>query len=304
MTIEEKIRKDESEYERQLQRIADRITADNTIMLVLIAGPSCSGKTTTSDKLAKALLQRGCTSYRISIDDFYKDYEDIVPDASGHVDLESIESIDLVSLHEVLTNLCSGKKAEIPRFDFESRRRAGVQAVIQLGKNDVALLEGLHALNPVIYRQYVKQNQVFRIFLDAYAPTESGQNAEKDDRLIRRLVRDFNFRFADAAKTFSMWHSVTSGEKKYIYPYANQADVTINTYFDYEPSVLKDRAEDILQRLPAGNAYRADADRLMKKIADAGTASPAYVPRESLLREFIGDAGLPPNKAFSVAESK
>ena len=206
MHMTEKIAKEESTYERALLTAAKAVTGDRAAKVVLITGGSCAGKTTTTKKLSQYIRDAGRRCHTVSIDDFYKNPDDVPLDENGRRDLEGIESIDLAYLHECLEQLAAGREARIPRFDFMLKKRADDYTPITLGDGDVAVIEGLHALNPIVYDRFVDERSLYRIYLYAHSVRVS------EPRLLRRLVRDYHYRDASAEVTFSMWESVKRGE--------------------------------------------------------------------------------------------
>lgn len=276
----------ENKYRNEIYRIAESITNNKDIRLILIAGPSCSGKTTTSSTLSKFLLENGGkTSHTISIDDFYKDVEFLPGETFADKDFEALDSIDLDLLHTSLRDLADGKTVDIPLFDFEKTYRNGVRSTITLGENDIAIIEGLHALNPAIYENFVDKSKIVRIFLDCHDQNTS----DKYERFIRRLVRDRNFRNADAFLTFTLWEKVIQGEEKYIYPFAQQADFSVNTYHDYEAYLLKPFARKLLFEIREDSKFYPMARSVLAYL-DTFTESidKKLIPKDSLLREFVG----------------
>ena len=285
MTLYKKIMFDENRYGNFINECADRICKDSHIKLVLVAGPSCSGKTTTTHKLSDALYKRGKQAYTISIDDFYLNPKDMPIKEDGKPDFEAIESFDIQDLHNCLHKLSCGESADIPHFDFALEKRTGTRCTIRLDNKSIAIIEGLHALNPVIYKNFVSEDKIFKIFLDCHTDNPSTM---RYSRLMRRLVRDYHYRNSDAQKTFMLWENVLSGEKKYIYPFENLADVKINTRFDYESGVFRDSVINILKELPENSIYREFAKVMIDYLTGIESISQKAVPQDSLLYEFIG----------------
>ena len=230
MTLINTIENEELKYKQKIERIAEDIISNRHIRLILIAGPSCSGKTTTSATISRLLNEKDITCHTISIDDFYKDVVFLPGETFADKDFEDLDSLDLDLLHKCLHDLSLGKTVDIPLFDFEKTYRNGIRSTITLGENDIAIIEGLHALNPAIYEGFVERDKIKRIFLDCH----DNLTGHKHERFIRRLVRDRNFRNADAHLTFTLWDKVIAGEEKHIYPFASQADYKINTFHRYE----------------------------------------------------------------------
>ncbi|HPE95587.1 MAG TPA: nucleoside kinase [Bacillota bacterium] len=286
MTDREYALKCESSYEKQLDKAADTICADERIKLILVAGPSCAGKTTTTKKLREKLTACGRTVYQVSLDDFYKNKEDAPIGADGKPDLETIESLDLEYLHEFLALLCEGREVLAPRFDFHTKRRAPEYEKIDMEEGDLCIIEGLHALNPIIYERYLDRSRLYRIFLDPQDNKKYGFT-KYEIRRMRRLVRDFYNRNSSAENTLTMWHSVREGERKWIYPFESDADVTVDTCFEYEPAILKTKAEMILRTVSAHSEHWQKSKILLDKLAVIEPLSESIVPKDSMLREFI-----------------
>ena len=280
------IDKAESSYKDKIYDIAKEVMNNRDIRLILIAGPSCSGKTTTSSTLSEYVLKHaGIKSHTISIDDFYKDVTFLPGETFADKDFEALDSIDLDLLHKCLHDLSLGKTVDIPLFDFEKTYRNGIRSTITLGENEIAIIEGLHALNPVIYENFVEKSKILRVFLDCH----NKEKKEKHERFIRRLVRDRNFRNADALLTFTLWGKVISGEEKHIYPFAKEADFSINTFHSYETEVLKPFAEKLLDEIKEDSIYYDDAVIIKNYLSKCKEEIPTnLVPKDSLLREFIG----------------
>ena len=191
-------------------------------------------------------------------------------------------------LHSCLGDLSNGKTVDIPLFDFEKTYRDGIRNTITLKDNDIAIIEGLHALNPVIYENFVEKEKICKVFLDC-VDESLPDGDKKKTRLVRRLVRDNNFRNADAVLTFTLWGNVLRGEQNYIYPFKSKADFCINTFFAYETALLKPYAVKLLKKVKKTSEYYADARnalKFLKKIK--GGVKPKLVPENSMLREFIG----------------
>lgn len=276
----------EKMYESGLESVVEKINSNKNILLIFVSGPSCSGKTTTTRKLCEALKKSGRTAHTVSLDDFYLNTEDAPVDENGEKDFETLYSLDLEFLFDFLERLCAGKPVYAPRFDFVKKGRDNTYTKIDMEDGDVCIIEGLHALNPIITLQHTDNDKVFRLYLEP-------QNNEKygiispDVRLIRRLVRDYNYRGADAEGTLDMWKSVRNGEEKWIYPFKNTADAEIRTGFEYETGVLKQQAFEVLAQVKKDSEHYEKAKELLSKIEKAEEISHEAVPENSLLREFI-----------------
>ena len=286
MTLQNTIKNAELNYKNQIEKIVDDIIENSNIRLILVAGPSCSGKTTTSATLSKLLFKKsGIKCHTISIDDFYKDVVFLPGETFADKDFEALDSLDLDLLHKCLHDLSLGKTVDIPLFDFEKTYRDGIRSTITLGEKDIAIIEGLHALNPAIYEGFVEKSKIKRIFLDCHDTNSS----HKYERFIRRLVRDRNFRNADAFLTFTLWGKVIAGEEKHIYPFSGTAEYKVNTFHEYETGILKPFAEKLLCEIDENNIFYEDAKKISAYLENQKEILPSdVVPGDSLLREFIG----------------
>lgn len=278
------ILRQEAEYDKEIERVVNAVCADGNIEFILIAGPSCSGKTTTTHRLVERLAQRGRPARMLSIDDFFFTPDPSEFEMDGDTDFESLDSVDLELFHSCINDLAQGRATSMPVYNFVEKRREDELVRVEREKNDIFIIEGLHALNPVMYEGATKPDQLFKIYLHAVPPNGDGAGA----RLLRRLVRDYNFRAASPELTLYLWHSVVRGEMNNIRPFAPLADVTINTYFEYEPSVLKFYVERVLSELPPDSEYFDEGQTILNSIADIEIMSDVCVPKGSILREFIG----------------
>lgn len=268
-------------YEAHLRECADAICKNSALKLVMIAGGSCAGKTTTTKKLAKLISERGRPVDTISLDDYYRNPDNAVYLPNGKPDIEGINSLRLDLLQETMHLISAGKPAPIPFFDFTAKRRTDNYRVLQPIQGGITIVEGLHALNPAICEKGTPVETVFRIHLYV----DAGDNT--DSRMLRRLVRDSRYRAADAEATFDQWDTVRSAEKETIEPFIPLADRSINTFFDYERSILADDAITLLKGLPADNPHTEQAKALISVLETIPLLPNEVVPADSLLREFI-----------------
>ncbi len=274
----------ESEYDRNIETVVEAVCADSNIEFVLIAGPSCSGKTTTTRRLMQMLTERGRPARMLSIDDFFFTPDPSEFEMKGDTDFESLDSVDVELFHRCIHDLAQGRATSMPVYNFVEKRREEQFVTVDREENDIFIIEGLHALNPVMYEGATEPEQLFKIYLHAVPSNGDGTGA----RLMRRLVRDYNFRAASPELTLYLWHSVVRGEINNIRPFAPLADVTINTYFEYEPSVLKFYVERVLSKLSPESRYFEEGKAILDKISDVEIVSDECVPKGSILREFIG----------------
>jgi uridine kinase len=291
--VREFIQVAEALHDKKIALIADRINERrDTVKVVLIAGPSSSGKTTFSKKLAVQLRVLGRNPVLLAQDDYFVPRELTPRDEEGNYDFESLAAIDVDLLNRQLLALEAGEEVEIPRFDFHSgqRRPAGVR--LRLPNRGVVLLEGIHCLNdeltPAIpaaskYKAYV--SALTQLNLD-----DHNRISTTDNRLLRRIVRDHQFRGRPAGGTLSMWQSVRNGEDRNIFPFQNSADSAFNSALDYELAVLKVYAEPLLKTVKSDHPKFHEALRLLSFIANFAPLPPGWVPDYSILREFIGES--------------
>lgn len=274
-------RLNEELYESLLRDCAEAISADRRLKLVLVAGGSCSGKTTTTVKLAKRIRALGRPVDTVSLDDYYRNPENAIYLPNGMQDTEGLDSLRLDLLQDTMQRIAAGEDAPIPFFDFKVRRRTDSYRVLRPSPDGVTLVEGLHALNPRILPPEIPRECLYRIYL--YAESDDGQ----DCRFLRRLVRDSRHRASDAAETFANWETVRAAEKRNIEPFATLADRSINTYFEYERGILADDAVAVLKGLPPEDPHAPQAKALISMLLDVPLLPDEVVPEDSLLREFI-----------------
>ena len=280
-TINEMIKNDEFSYEKTLSEITNRICGDREIKVILIAGGSCAGKTTTTRKLSELITASGRVAHTVSLDDYYRNHDESVYLPDGTRDIESINSLRVDLIRESLGDLIAGREAKIPMFDFKTESRTDDYRRIKLGDDDVVLIEGLHALSPELFAVAPPESAIYRIYLYA----SSGDGA--DCRFVRRLVRDSRHRNADAEETYNLWDNVKSNEYASIEPFKKYADVTINTFFVYERSILNDDAVRLLKTVQPESEHYESALRLISILEPAESITDDYVPENSLLREFM-----------------
>lgn len=280
----------EALQEKKIARMADEIHRRGEVKMVLISGPSSSGKTTFSKRLSVQLMTCGLRPVSLSLDDYFVNREDTPRDESGQYDYESLYALDLPFFNEQLQMLLKGEEVEIPRFNFTTGKREFKGEKLRIEKNTVLILEGIHALNPELTPHIPSQNK-YKIYVSAlttilldnhnYIPTT-------DNRLIRRIIRDYKYRNYSAEETISRWPSVRRGEDKWIFPYQENADAMFNSALLFELAVLKDHALPILNRVPQNCAEYSEAYRLRKFLQYFVPVQDKDLPPTSLLREFLG----------------
>ena len=280
----------EALQEKKIAMIAEEIANRKGVKLVLLAGPSSSGKTTSCKRLSIQLAVNGLKPLQISLDDYFVDREKTPKDASGEYDYESIYALDLDLINEQFNALFRGEEVELPKYDFQSGKSKKSGNRLKMTDNNVLVVEGIHALNPEL-TAHIPQEQIFRVYASAlttilldnhnYIPTT-------DNRLLRRIIRDYKYRGVSAQETIHRWPSVRAGENKWIFPFQENADAMLNTAMLYELAVIKMQAEPLLQQVPENCEEYAEAYRLLKFLKYFKGIPYNNLPPTSLLREFLG----------------
>jgi len=285
----------EALHDKKLGRIADQIARrQQSVRLVLVAGPTSAGKTTFSKRLVTHLRVNGYKPVLISTDSYFVGDERNPRDAAGNLDYEHIESMDLARLNSDLLRLLAGEAVHMRAFDFKKKVGFDQPAATQLPANGVIVMEGIHSLNPQLTSN-VPREQKFLIYINALTQLgvdSSSRISTTDTRMIRRMVRDHQFRDRPAIETLRMWPSIARGEKRWIYPYEQLADAVFNSALDYELAVLKPRASLLLNQVKPWDEEYIEARRLSGFLHNFCTLSPDVVPGDSILREYIGDSQL------------
>ncbi len=279
----------EALHEKKVADIADLISDRKGVKLVLVSGPSSSGKTTFSKRLSIQLQVAGFKPLVISLDDYFVDREHTPKDANGEYDFESIEAIDIKLFNENLLNLFKGEEVEIPKFDFQTGKRTAGQK-LKCGSNNIIVVEGIHGLNPKLTLR-ISNDLKFKIYVSALTQISIDRHNRiptTDNRLIRRIVRDYNYRGHTALATLKRWPSVRAGEEKNIFPYQEEADIMFNSALLYEFSVLKKFAEPIINEVPENAREYAEAMRLLKFLSFFLPITNEDIPNTSIIKEFIG----------------
>ena len=284
----------EALQEKRISQIADEILRRSLngtpTKLILISGPSSSGKTTFSKRLSVQLMANGLKPYPISLDDYFVNRTDTPKDENGKYDYESLYALDLAFFNQQLQALLNGEEVELPRFNFTTGIREMSGTHLRVTDNMILILEGIHALNPELTPQIPAENK-FKIYVSAlttillddhnYIPTT-------DNRLLRRIIRDYKYRGYSAEETISRWPSVRAGEEKWIFPYQENADVMFNSALLFELAIIKDYAEPILRKVPNNRPEYSEAYRLRKFLEYFVPLQDKELPPTSLLREFLG----------------
>lgn len=280
----------EALQEKKIAEIASQIASQPEKKFILIAGPSSSGKTTFSHRLAVQLRVNGMVPHPIAVDNYFVDREFAPVDENGKYDFECLECVDVKKLNEDLTDLLAGKCVQMPTFNFKTGKREYRGDTLQLGENEILLLEGIHCLNDKLTYDLPKENK-FKIYISALTQLNVDEHnyiPSTDGRLLRRMVRDARTRGTSAKQTIAMWPSVRKGEEKNIFPYQEDADVMFNSALLYELAVLKPYVEPILFGIEKDCEEYVEAKRLLKFLDYFVGIGNAYIPMNSLIREFIG----------------
>ena len=280
----------EALQEKKISQIADMIAGRKGMRMVLISGPSSSGKTTFCKRLSIQLLTCGIKPVQISLDDYFVHREDTPKDEHGEYDYESLYALDIPLLNSQLKTMFAGGEVELPRYNFQSGRSERSGRRLKLADDNILVVEGIHALNPEL-TALIPEEQKFRVYASAlttilldthnYIPTT-------DNRLLRRIIRDYKYRGVSAQETIRRWPSVRAGENKWIFPYQENADAMFNTALLFELAVIKSQAEPLLELVPENVEEHAEAYRLLKFLKYIAPIPNRQLPPTSLLREFLG----------------
>lgn len=283
----------EALHDKKMAAIADEITRryrEGGARIVLIAGPSSSGKTTSSKRLAIYLMTNLLSPQVISLDNYFINREDTPRDESGDYDFESLYALDLKQFNADLAALLRGEEINLPTYSFELGKRVHRERPLRLGTDDVLLIEGIHGLNPELTPD-VPRDKVFTVYVSALttlAIDDHNWIPTTDTRLLRRLVRDHKYRNTSALDTLRRWASVRRGEEKWIFPFQENADATFNSSLLFEPAVLKEYAEPLLKSVPHDCEQYSEASRLLRFLSYFAPLRSEQIPSTSLLREFLG----------------
>ena len=280
----------EALQEKKIARVADEIANRKSVKLVLLAGPSSSGKTTTCKRLSIQLMTNGIKPLQISLDDYFVDREHTPKDENGEYDYESIYALNLQLINQQFNALFRGEEVELPKYNFQTGRSEKSGKKLKMDESNVLVVEGIHALNPELTAQ-IPDNQKFRVYVSAlttillddhnYIPTT-------DNRLLRRIIRDYKYRGVNAQETIHRWPSVRKGENKWIFPYQENADAMFNSAMLFELAVIKQQAEPLLEQVPENCEEYSEAYRLSKFLRYIKPIPNRDIPPTSLLREFLG----------------
>lgn len=291
--IENIIKVSEALQSSKLTELINQIAERKNLKMILIAGPSSSGKTTFAHKLGVYIKLLGLNPVTVSMDNYFKEREDTPKLPSGEYDFETIDALDIDLFNKQMKMLFAGKKIEIPEFDFyQGKKKFKTGNMLELGKNDVVILEGIHALNPIISAN-LKPDEKFTIYVAPMTTLnmdEFSKVSTTDTRMLRRMVRDFHTRGHNVETTLKMWGNIMKGEDKYIYPYVKDVDYIYNTSLVYEIGALRSFAEPLLLQVKRDSIYFSETRRLYNFIKNFLVVETKDIPNDSLLREFIGTA--------------
>ena len=283
----------EAVHGRQFTNIADKIYAahrDRGVKVILISGPSSSGKTTSAKRIGIQLRVLGLHPVLISLDDYFVNREDTPKDENGDYDYEALEALDLARLNDDLSHLIAGESVEIPRYDFITGTRQWHEQPLQLTESSVLIMEGIHGLNPRL-TPAIPDDKKFKIYLSCFTSVAMDNITRihtTDNRLLRRITRDYRTRGNNAYDTIARWQSVRRGEDKHIFPYQENADVMVNTSLFYELGVIRPIVEPILREIPDTVPEFGEADRLLHFLDNFVPIKPDEIPLDSVLRDFVG----------------
>jgi len=280
----------ELHFNDQIKKACDEIIRSNERRFIMIAGPSSSGKTTTTRVLGAYLRSKGYDPICISTDDYFVERVDTPRDASGNYDYECLNAVDIKLLNEQLTSLLKGEEVNVPTYNFITGKKENNNHIIKLKENSIILIEGLHCLNEDL-TPFIPEKYKYKIYLSPFIPLNIDRHnyiSTLDLRLIRRMIRDNRTRGHSIENTIKNWQSVRNGEEKYIFPYTHQADIIINTALPYELGVLKVYIDPLLMKVKNNSPYYEEAKRLVKFLRSFYPITSEYVSKNSILREFIG----------------
>lgn len=282
----------EERYQEIINSIAEKINSEKGREIVMLAGPSSAGKTTTARRIKESLEKSGVKTYVLSLDDFYLNRDDIPYLPDGSQDYETVYALDLECLEKELNALLRGERVKSPIYDFTTGRRSeNLFNEIVLGKEDVVIIEGLHALNPIITDKV--QGNVLKVYINVssriYDKDGNTILNKRNLRFIRRMVRDYKYRDSTVENTCRLWKNVTRGEDEYLFPYRDNADIKADTIHFYEPCVLKHQALKMIGDSTVSDKYREHILTLVNALKQFNDIDEKFVPENSLLREFLGE---------------
>ncbi len=278
-------------FRHDLRLVAEQVANMHTKRhVMLLSGPSSSGKTTTAKKLADEFRQKGINVQMISMDDFYLGMKYIRTLPNGKPDFEAVDALDIPMIKDCIQKLTTIGEYEIPKYDFKNSQRTHMTKHISVEENSVIIMEGIHALNP-IFSEGMPKELVSKLYVAVKQGIKNDEDyvlTNREIRFIRRLVRDYQFRKVEPKHMVSMWPLVVEGEKKYIRPYRYTGDFTVNSIHIYEPCIMKELALDLLYKIEEDAEERVFAEHLIHSLEKFESIDPSLIPKNSLIREFIG----------------
>ncbi len=282
------IKECEERYHKELRRTVELLCEKQGRCLLMISGPSSSGKTTTARLIKKELEKRSRNAIIISLDDFYSENSLEYYFEDGTIDYERIETLDTDYISECLESLMEKGSCLLPRFSFMTKKREGFERTV-VSRDDIIIVEGLHALNPII-TDPLRHEQMLKLYVSVSSRVYDGDEVfftKRDIRFIRRLVRDYHFRNSEPDYTFYLWNGVRMGEDRYLFPFSDRADLKIDTIHPYEFCVFRNITLELLDRIDEKSVYYEKAYLLKKKLEAFVSLDPSVIPEESLMNEFI-----------------
>lgn len=282
----------ETRYKNIINNITDEcIKESNGRFVIMLAGPSASGKTTTAHKLCDSFVSKGVNCDVISLDDFYLNRTEVPGFAEGKPDYESVTALDLTLIEQCLRSLLRGEETYLPEFNFEKGIRDDKAKKLKLNENDAIIVEGLHALNPIVTAN-IPEKYMTKIYVSVSSRIYDDESEEiilqrRNIRFIRRLVRDYYYRGSSVENTYKLWIGVRESEDKFLFKFKDYADLRINTIHIYEPCIFKDIATEMLRTVPEDSEFYRDAKRLIKALSKFNSIPLEEVPEDSMLREFF-----------------
>lgn len=278
----------ESRFESSVSGLADRFSSDCDI--VLLAGPSSSGKTTTAGKIAQKIKNSGRNAYTLSLDDYYRNAADIPLTSEGLKDFENVSALDIDLIHKTFSDLIEKRTAQVPEFDFVSGTRKPETKRVELKKDDLIIVEGIHALNPIITKG-LDESHITKVYISVSSRVTDDAGrvifSKRNLRLVRRMIRDYHYRNTSVEKTLSQWPEVLKGEDKYIFPFERNASFRIDSFHPYEPCLFKSEAVELLKNVGEDSDVYPIASELKNSFSELETIEMSKLPANSLLREFV-----------------
>ena len=278
----------ESRFESSVSELADRFSSDCDI--VLLAGPSSSGKTTTAGKIAQKIKNSGRNAYTLSLDDYYRNAADIPVTAEGLKDFENVSALDIDLIHKTFSDLIEKRTAQVPEFDFVSGTRKPETKRVELKKDDLIIVEGIHALNPIITKG-LDESHITKVYISVSSRVTDDAGrvifSKRNLRLVRRMIRDYHYRNTSVEKTLSQWPEVLKGEDKYIFPFERNASFRIDSFHPYEPCLFKSEAVELLKTVGEDSNVYPIVSELKNSFSELDTIDMSKLPANSLLREFV-----------------